>query len=181
MDETTPQTLSDKNSPASIAGLFALLGDADPLVVQEQTPDELAAATEYLDDKPLRTPERDGKWSIIEVAQHLADTELALSVRIRKMLAEQPDPDLFAYDQDKWAAGLRYREMSLQDALMQLRLLRAANLRLMRSATPEQMEQGGIHPERGRESLQYTARLYAGHDLYHLGQIARIKGAIGVE
>lgn len=177
MDKTMPA----KNTPDAIAALLALLGDADPLAVQEQTPAELAAATEYLDDKALRTREREGKWSIIEVVQHLADAELVLSVRIRMILAEQPDPALVVFDQDKWATNLHYRDVQLQDALALFRTARAANLRLLCAATPEQMDQAGLHSERGRETLRHITCLYAAHDLYHLGQIARIKGAIGVE
>jgi hypothetical protein len=32
----------------------------------------------------------------------------------------------------------------------------------------------GVHSERGEESIGYLCRLYAGHDLLHLKQIARI-------
>jgi hypothetical protein len=31
-----------------------------------------------------------------------------------------------------------------------------------------------MHAERGRESITHLVRLYAGHDLNHLGQIERI-------
>jgi hypothetical protein len=31
-----------------------------------------------------------------------------------------------------------------------------------------------MHAERGEESIEHIARMYAGHDLNHLGQIERI-------
>jgi hypothetical protein len=31
-----------------------------------------------------------------------------------------------------------------------------------------------MHSERGEETVQHIARMYAGHDLNHLGQIERI-------
>jgi hypothetical protein len=34
-----------------------------------------------------------------------------------------------------------------------------------------------VHSERGNESLRYMVRMYAGHDLVHLRQIARIRQA----
>jgi hypothetical protein len=36
----------------------------------------------------------------------------------------------------------------------------------------------GAHVERGEESLDRLRRLYAGHDLLHLNQIARIRQAV---
>ena len=57
-------------------------------------------------------------------------------------------------------------------------MLRAANLRLLERATPQDMARVGVHAERGEESIGYLCRLYAGHDLLHLNQIARIKASL---
>jgi hypothetical protein len=35
-----------------------------------------------------------------------------------------------------------------------------------------------VHSERGEESLEHLRKLFAGHDLLHLNQIARIRQAI---
>jgi hypothetical protein len=34
-----------------------------------------------------------------------------------------------------------------------------------------------VHEERGEESVEHMARLYAGHDLVHLRQLRRIRDA----
>jgi hypothetical protein len=36
----------------------------------------------------------------------------------------------------------------------------------------------GVHAERGEESVEHMIRLYAGHDLLHLEQLARIRRAV---
>jgi hypothetical protein len=54
-----------------------------------------------------------------------------------------------------------------------------ANLRLLDGASPAEMRRVMLHSERGEESLTYMRRMYAGHDLVHLRQIARIRQAIG--
>jgi hypothetical protein len=36
----------------------------------------------------------------------------------------------------------------------------------------------GVHAERGEESVAHMIRLYAGHDLLHLRQLARIRGVV---
>jgi len=155
-----------------------ILGDHDPFTVQHETADKLETATQSLNNEHLRTPERPGKWSVIQVVQHLADTEIALAFRSRMVLAEDT-PDIQGYDQDRWASALNYNATRLGDALAQFRVLRNVNLRLYRSMTPAQLNRKGIHGERGPESVLDAIRLYAAHDLYHLSQIERIKKAIG--
>jgi hypothetical protein len=36
----------------------------------------------------------------------------------------------------------------------------------------------GLHTERGEETLEHQCRLYAGHDLLHLRQLARIRASV---
>jgi hypothetical protein len=160
------------------AGLFEVLGDREPTGVLRETPAALATATAGLTDAQLRTPEAPEKWSVIEVAQHMADSELVGSFRFRMVLAHDR-PNLPGYDQDAWVGRLHYRDVRLADALADFATLRAANLRLFAAATPADLERVMLHSERGAESLGYMRRMYAGHDLVHLRQIARIRAAIG--
>ena len=53
-------------------------------------------------------------------------------------------------------------------------MLREANLALLESLEPEQWTQYGIHSERGQESIEQIARMFAGHDINHLKQIEKI-------
>lgn len=161
-----------------VAGLFEVLGDRDPGTVLESTPAALRQATAGLSDAQLRRPEATGKWSIIDVAQHFADSELVGSFRFRMVLA-QDKPLLPGYDQDAWMERLGYRNVKLADAIGDFATLRAANLRLFAACKPEDFERVMVHSERGEEGLGDMRRIYAGHDLVHLRQIARIRRAIG--
>jgi hypothetical protein len=167
------------NAPAAAAGyvraLLELLGPWEPLAVLEEQMVWLERRVAGLDEAVLRRPEAPGKWSVIEVIQHLADAELVTSFRTRMVLTED-QPQLQGYDQDGWAAVLGYAEVPLDLALAQLRGLRTANLRLWRTLTPEQRERAGLHSERGLESVELTLRMMAGHDLVHRRQIDRILG-----
>ncbi len=177
MSFSNPAAGAKNAASAYVTALLNLLGDRDPLAVQEKLIPSLEAAVKGLGAAALRQPEQPGKWSIMEVIMHLADTEMVTAFRLRMILAHDTPP-IPAYDQDLWAKQLRYNDAQLEDALEQLRAVREANLRLLRSLSPEQWRRYGIHEERGEESIERLAKMIAGHDLAHLNQIERIKRAI---
>src|SRR4051794_6137152 len=158
-------------------GLLDRLGDRDPLAVMEAALTEVPAFFAGLDDATIRKPEKPGKWSMIEVAHHLADSDMVVGVRVR-MIVAQDRPPIVAYDQESWVEKLRYRDAALADVLAQFTVLRAANLRLARQLTPADLARYGVHSERGGESAGYLLRLVAGHDIVHLAQLARIRAAV---
>lgn len=160
-----------------IVMLLETLGSRDPMAVLESTSVSLRKAVAGLDDATVRRPEKQGKWSILDVAQHLADSELVCGYRIR-MIVAHPTPPIQGFDQDLWARELNYSERRLTDALGEFASLREANLRLLRALGPEKLHRYGVHAERGEESVERMTRLYAGHDMVHLKQIERIKGAV---
>ncbi|HUP48940.1 MAG TPA: DinB family protein [Thermoanaerobaculia bacterium] len=158
---------------AYVAAIVELVGDRDPIELLAVFPARLAAATSNLSDEALRRPEREGKWSIIEVTKHLADTEMVFSFRIRMALAQQK-PRITGFDQDQWAQRLGYRSADLHSTLELHAVLRKANVDLLRSLPPAALERVGLHEERGEESVALMVKLAAGHDLVHLRQIERI-------
>ncbi len=140
------------------------------------TPPALGQAIAGLSDEQLRRPEAPGKWSIVHVLQHLADSDLVWAWRVRLILAHDR-PTITGYDQDLWAEGLHYGDADPRQALETFNVVRAANLRLLERATPDDMARVGVHSERGEESVGHLCRLYAGHDRLHLNQIARIRAS----
>ena len=167
-----------EQAAAYVAALLSALGSRDPLEVLREMPVTLPAAVSGLTEAELSVPERAGKWSVRQVAQHLADSELVGGFRFRMVLAHE-QPVLPGYDQDLWAQRLRYQESDLETVLADFAALRRSNLRLLERATPEELRRVMRHAERGDESLAHMIRTYAGHDIVHLRQIARVRAAIG--
>lgn len=161
-----------------IASLYAALGSRDPLEVLAETPAAIRALTDGISPDKLRIPEAPGKWSVIHVVMHLADSEIVGAFRFRMVLAHDRPP-IPGYDQDLWASRLKYPDADLAAALDQFAGLRNANVRLLQATTPAERERFGIHSERGEESIARMIRIYAGHDLVHLRQISRILRAVG--
>ncbi|HEY7637093.1 MAG TPA: DinB family protein [Gemmatimonadales bacterium] len=160
-----------------VRALLDLLGTREPLDVLPELLPWLRGRVSRVDDAMLRRPERPGKWSVIEVVQHLADSELVMGFRIRMVLASDRPP-LQGYDQDQWVRELRYREVPTATALNQLAGQRDSNLALARRMSPATLERVGLHSERGEESVALMLRLMAGHDLVHRRQIDRILEAV---
>jgi hypothetical protein len=159
-----------------VRALLEVLGNRDPLEVLDELVPWLVRRTKGVEDSTLRRPEAPGKWSVIEVIQHLADSELVVGFRTRMVLTEDRPP-LQGYDQDRWAREFHYQETTRDMALAQLRGLRIPNLRLWRALSPEQLDRVGLHSERGPESAGQILRLMAAHDLVHRRQIDRILAA----
>lgn len=159
--------------------VLGLLGDRDPMPVLESTPEAVAAALTGVSAADLGRPEAPGKWSLRHIVRHLADSEIVFAYRLRKIVAEDR-PALPGYDQDLWADHLHYDEEDVSQALDELRVNRRTNVRLLRSLRPEQRRRAGVHSERGDESVEHLIPLYAGHDILHLNQIARVKKALGL-
>jgi hypothetical protein len=166
------------DAAAYTAAILAALGSRDPFEVLRTTPAAVRQAVTGLPVAVVSTAEAPGKWSMLQVVQHLADAEIVGAFRFRMILA-QDRPGLPAYDQDRWADALRYAECDLDGALEQFTVLRGANLRLLERVSPEERRRVGVHPERGEESVEHQLRMYAGHDLVHLRQVARIARAVG--
>jgi uncharacterized damage-inducible protein DinB len=174
---TNPAFGAAEHAAAYVAAVLDLLGDRDPLSVLRETLDVLPNAIDGLSPQQLRQHERPGKWSITQVLQHLGDTEIVGAWRFRLILA-QDRPTLTGYDQDLWADRLAYADADPAAALELFRAVRRANLRLLERATPEDLKRVGLHAERGEESVGHLRSLYAGHDLLHRRQLARIRAVV---
>jgi hypothetical protein len=150
---------------------------ADPLRAQAATPARLAHLTRGLTRAELLHRPAPGKWSIHEIVCHLADTEVANAWRYRKVLAED-EVGLTAWDQDRWAAGHRYRRQDLRLALEQFRVLRARNLALLRAVGRSAWARTATHPAFGRLSAGQIIVHLVHHDANHVGQIERIRAPL---
>jgi hypothetical protein len=111
--------------------------------------------------------------AVAEIAAHLADVEIAVGFRLRMILGA-PGTPIQAYDQDAWVTSGHYEKRDTRKAIEQYRVVREANLALLKSLAPEQWKHHGIHAERGEESIETIVRMIAGHDLNHIQQIERI-------
>ena len=148
----------------------------DPLKVQAGTPKKLERLVKGMPASKLRKRPAPEKWSACEILAHLADSEIVIGWRLRQILGA-PGTPIQAYDQDSWAAAGHYQKRDPRKSAEQFRVVREANLALLKSLTPEQWKHHGMHAERGVETIEHIVRMIAGHDLNHTKQVERIVGA----
>lgn len=173
-----PVTRAPEQANAYVRSILELLGDRDPLSVLSQLAQELKKSIGRISADELRRPEAPGKWSMHDVVAHLADSEVVFGWRLRMVIA-QDRPTITGFDQDAWTARLAGAYPDARSAIQQIAVLREGHLALLGSLTPEQWEREGLHSERGPESVRLMSKLYAGHDLVHLRQLARIRKSLG--
>ena len=156
--------------------ILAHTQDQDPLKVQAATPKRLDRLVKGVTTAKLRKRPAPEKWSVAEILAHLADVEIVIGWRMRSILGA-PGTEVQAYDQNAWNASLHYDKRDPRKDLIQQRVLREANLAMLKTLTPEQWKQFGTHSERGQESIERIVQMVAGHDLNHIQQIEQIVAA----
>jgi hypothetical protein len=144
-----------------------------PLKIQAATAKKIERLLKGVPAAKLRKRPAPDKWSVAEIIAHIADTEIVGAWRMRLVLGAPGSP-IHAFDQDAWVVALHYGKRDPRKALEQFRVLRETNLALLKSLTPEQWKHFGMHSERGEESIEHIARMFAGHDINHISQIERI-------
>jgi DinB superfamily len=150
---------------------YSEVGDA--LQLLESAPQKLTSLLAGKNKEQISRRPAPEKWSAVEIAAHLSDTEIAVAWRIRQILGTNGIA-VQAFDQDAWANTFGYAHRDPNASIELFRVLRAANVALLKSVPKKLWDNYGVHQERGNESIAHMARLMAGHDLNHLRQIEAI-------
>lgn len=145
----------------------------DPIKVQSATTKKLARLIKGIPTAKLRKRPGPDQWSVAEILAHLADVEIVIGWRMRSILGA-PGTPVQAYDQNAWVISGHYDKRDVGESLEMRRVVRQANLALLKSLSPGQWKQFGQHAERGQESIEHIVRMVAGHDINHIHQIERI-------
>ena len=129
-------------------------------------------------DQEIATTRRDPNdgdkgWTTLEVLCHLRDYDRIFLDRARLMLAEA-DPPLPGYDHERLAIERRYNGQELAVVLADLQTSRAEFIAFFEVLDGAQWQRAGIHPERGRFTMDDALMQVGQHDAIHLEQITRI-------
>jgi Mg2+ and Co2+ transporter CorA len=117
-----------------------------------------------------------GRWSILEIAAHLADAELLASARIRRIIT-QDRPEMRGYKQELWAQSLAYRRQKIEAVSARFGILRRENASLLEMFGEKVRLLKGRHDEYGELSLRELIEDYITHTAKHLDQMRLAAGA----
>lgn len=148
------------------------LGNNDPLTALGDTPQRILALVEQWPADRWERSYAPGKWTARHILAHLAQTELALTTRVR-FAASAPGYVAQPFSQDDWI-GLD-AHADARTALDAYTALRRFNLAMFRYLTPEQRTRPFRHPEYGEVTPEWVAAQLAGHEIHHLEQLERVR------
>ena len=132
-------------------------------------PDAVRAALEGSGSHDLDARPAPGEWTAREIVHHLADSETASTIRLRRLLAEDA-PHIIGYDQDQYARVLHY-DRPWERSFAVFAAVRAANAELLELLDESEWARAGTHNEDGPYSMERWLELYAAHAHDHADQI----------
>lgn len=147
----------------------------DAIAVLERTPKTLRTLLAGLPDGLITGDEGPDTWSPYVIMGHLVHGERTDWVpRVEIILAQDADRRFTPFDRQA-----QFRESqgkTLAQLLDEFETLRATNLAALRKwkLTDAQLSLEGIHPAFGAVTLRQLLATWAGHDLGHIAQTARV-------
>jgi hypothetical protein len=148
------------------------LGSAEPLTALTETPNRIQALVDGWSITEWERSYAPGKWTARQVIVHLAQTELALTARVR-FAASQDGYVAQAFSQDDWMP--LDEQADARTALGAYTALRKLNVLMFRNMSAAQRTRPFTHPEYGELTAEWVAAQMAGHDIHHLKQLQAIK------
>ena len=150
----------------------------DPIEHYAAGGQRLSLAVRGLEPADLAVASEPGKWSIGYLVVHLADAELALADRMKRVIATD-NPPLLAWDQDAFMASLYYGKQSVEDAVALVDLTRRQTARILRQLPPAAFDRAGVHSEAGRITLSELIARADKHLDHHLTFVAGKRERMG--
>lgn len=141
------------------------LGGRDPIVAMRATPERIQVIVARMTPEQLRRSYAPGKWTAAQLLVHLAQAELALTVRARMALT-QPGYVAQPFDQDRWME--KEERSDGATALAAYLAMRQLNLQLFANLSATERAATFQHPEYGELTVQWLLEMIAGHELHHV-------------
>ena len=148
---------------------------ADGVAILERTPGTMRALLSGLEPQWIDGTEGPDTWSPYVIVGHLNHGERTDWIPRARIILDQGANRRFT-PFDRFAQFEESKGKSLAILLDEFDQLRARNLGILKgwNITDEQLELEGDHPELGRVTLRQLLATWAGHDLGHIAQTARV-------
>jgi uncharacterized damage-inducible protein DinB len=129
--------------------------------------EKLSAAIKDLTREELLAFPVPGTWSIQQIVIHVMDSDLIVTDRLKRMVAEA-NPTLIGYDETKFSKNLFYNDQPAAEAVTILDLNRKLFARVLRKLPEETFKRTGNHNERGQITVGSYLKVAVDHLDHHL-------------
>ena len=145
------------------------------LSILKDFPKLLKEEVSSLNENQLRTPYREGGWTVAQVVHHLADSHSHAYLRCKHALLEDT-PKIKDYTESDWA---KLDDASASDVSPSLSIIDGIHHRwvsFFSKLSSSQMERTYYHPEGSKEYPLYVVlAIYSWHSMHHLEHIRVLK------
>lgn len=142
-------------------------------------PAKLRAAVAGLDRAQLVARPIEGRWTVLEVVCHVADTDANIAHRIKRVLAEDR-PVFERVRPDLMAGALAYHSRDAAEELALVELGRQQISRILRTLAPLEWERTGVVGDRGDRSVAQMVNGAVEHLEHHLRFVIEKRHALGL-
>jgi uncharacterized damage-inducible protein DinB len=142
-------------------------------------PTDLRLAIADMSDDQLVARPIPGKWSVLEVICHLADTDANIAHRLKRVLTEDR-PTFDRVNPERLLGGLSYHDRNASEEVVLIDLTRRQVARILRAAPPQAWERTGIVNERGVRTVAQMLNGAIEHLGHHLRFIVEKRQALGL-
>ncbi len=123
---------------------------------------------------------RTNRWRLEcarQILQHLMETEILFSSRMRVAIAD-PGGAILPFDPDRYEASIPNDQVPDDLLLDALAALRSVNLSILRALPDDAWERSVQHPEAGSQTLDQIVQMFGNHVTDHLDDMK--KAGLGV-
>ncbi|MDQ3801798.1 MAG: putative metal-dependent hydrolase [Acidobacteriota bacterium] len=140
----------------------------------EELPVRLRQAIAGLNEEQLRTPYREGGWTVHQLIHHIADSHMNSFVRFKLALTEDK-PTIKTYEEADWAETTDVTQVPVEISLKLLDALHERLFILLASLSDEAFRRQLNHPDHGLIDLEYLTAMYAWHSRHHTAHITNLR------
>ena len=148
-------------------GYVAHVREEEILPVLRSQLDELDVLLERVGPDRENFRYAEGKWSVRELAGHLIDAERVFGYRTF-CIARGERRNLPSFDEKEYMLSAPYNQIDLEDLLSELRLVRLANIAMLRNLDEQAWLRIGTAND-AQVSVRALAFIMAGHVRHHMG------------